>query len=189
MEYMGLDVHKQYSVACVFDESTGETKRYKLDNSRAEFQKLFSLHPETRVVMEAGRSSYTVYDTIEDLVSDIRMANPLQVKAIAWAVVKTDKVDAETLTKLLRADVVPQSYIRDEENRETLYLLRQRMFFVKVRTMVKNRIHGIIDRQPEEIRFSKPQVSDLFGKKGKQWLRNLKLSPLASRTLNEKLEM
>jgi transposase len=187
MEFMGLDVHKQYSVACVFDDSSGEMEHHRLNNSRAEFQKLFSVHPEAKVVMEAGRSSYMVYDTIEDLVSDIRMANPLQVKAIAWAVVKTDKVDAETLSRLLRADVVPQSYLRDKENRETLYLLRQRMFFVKVRTMVKNRIHCIIDRQSEEIRFSKPQVSDLFGTKGKQWLRDLKLPLNESRMLQEEL--
>jgi len=189
MEYMGLDVHKQYSVACVFNEESGGTEHYRLMNSRAEFQKLFSLHPEAKVVMEAGRSSYMVYDTIEDLVSDIQMANPLKVKAIAWAVVKNDKVDAETLSKLRRADVVPQSYLRNKENRELLYLLRQRMFFVKVRTMVKNRIHSLVDRQPEGVRASKPEVSDLFGNKGKQWLRSLKLSPAEARMLNEMLAM
>ena len=188
MEYMGLDVHKQYSVACIFNDASGELKHCKLHNSRAEFQELFSQHPEAKVVLEAGRSSYMVYDMIEDLVSDIRMANPLQVKAISWAVVKTDKVDAETLSKLLRADVVPQSYLRDKENRELLYLLRQRMFFVKTRTMVKNRIHCIIDRQPEEIRSSKPEVSDLLGKKGKLWLRGLKLTASEAGMLNETLD-
>jgi len=189
MEFMGLDVHKQYSIACVFDDSTGEMEHHRLNNSRAEFQKLFSLHPEAKVVMEAGRSSYMVYDTIEDLVSDICMANPLQVKAISWAVVKTDKVDAETLSRLLRADVVPPSYLRDKENRETLYLLRQRMFFVKLRTMIKNRIHCIVDRQPETIRFSKPEVSDLFGNKGKQWLRDLGLFPNESIMLQDALDL
>ena len=189
MEYIGLDVHKQYSTVCIFDDLTGEIEHLRLNNSRAEFEELFSTYTNPKVVLESGRSSYMVYDTIEDLVSDIQMANPLQVKAIAWAVVKTDKVDAETLTKLLRADVIPQSFIRNRENRETLYLLRQRMFFVKARTMVKNRIHCIVDRQAEQVRNTKPDVSDLFGSKGKQWLLSLKLSSNESRMLKEMLEM
>lgn len=170
MEHIAFDVHKQYSLACLFDDQTGEVKHQRRDNSRRQFEEFFANCQSPRVVLEAGRSSYMVYDLIEDLVSDIQMANPLQVKAIAWAVVKTDKVDAETLCKLLRADVVPTTYVRSRQNRELLNCLRQRLFYVKMRTMLKNRIHALVDRQGEDIRRRRPVASDLFGKAGREWL-------------------
>ncbi len=179
MEHIAFDVHKQYSLACLFDDRTGEVKHQRLDNSRRQFEEFFSHCQAPRVVLEAGRSSYMVYDLIEDLASEIQMANPLQVKAIAWAVVKTDKVDAETLCKLLRANVVPTTYVRSRQNRELLNCLRQRLYYVKMRTMLKNRIHALVDRQSEEIRRSRPVASDLFGKAGREWLGSL---PLASAT-------
>ena len=72
MEYIGLDVHKQYSVACKLNDETGEIEHNRLNNSRTEFEKLFSSCDSPKVVLEAGRSFYMVYDTIEDLVSDIQ---------------------------------------------------------------------------------------------------------------------
>ena len=38
---------------------------------------------------------------------DVKVAHPLMVKAIAYAKVKNDKVDARTLADLLRADMIP----------------------------------------------------------------------------------
>jgi transposase len=189
MEYIGLDCHKQYSIACKFDDETGELQHLRLNNHRAEFEKLFSSSVPRRVVLEAGRAAYAIYDTIADLVPEVLMANPLQVKAIAWAVVKTDKVDAETLNKLLRADVVPTVYIRSQENRRGLYVLRQRQFWVKVRTMTKNRIHALIDRQSETIRESKPRRKDLFTGVGRRWLNQLQLPAPESTLLKDLLAM
>ena len=76
------------------------------------------------------------------------LAHPLKVHAIAEARIKTDRIDSATLTHLLRCDLVPQAYVRAKELRTAQHVLRQRMFFVRLRTMVKNRIHVLIDRQP-----------------------------------------
>ena len=92
MQYIGLGVHKQYSVACKLDDGTGEIEHHRLRNSRTEYEALFPDSNSSKMVFEACLSSYMVYDTIEDLVSDIQMANPSQLKAIAWTAVKTDKV-------------------------------------------------------------------------------------------------
>lgn len=189
MEYLGLDCHKQYSIACKFDDETGEIQHVRLNNRRLEFETLFSSRKPRRVVLEAGRSAYMIYDIIEDLVPEIVMANPLQVKAIAWAVVKTDKVDAEMLTRLLRADVVPAVHIRARGNRQVLNVLRQRLFWVKVRTMTKNRIHALIDRQSEAVRESKPRKTDLFEGSGRSWLNQLQLPPPEATLLKDLLAM
>ena len=175
MEYIGLDVHKQFSVAYIFDDETGEVQNQRLKNRSSDFESLASASQNSKVVLEAGRSSYIVYDIIEELFDDIQMANPLQVKAIAYSAVKTDKIDAETLMKLLRADIIPQAHIRSKYNRDILDVLRLRMAFVKTRSMFKNRIHALVDRQSEEIREDRPEVKDLFGKIGMMWLEHLKL--------------
>jgi len=43
------------------------------------------------------------------------------------------------------------------------------MFFVRIQTMMKNRIHEILDRHPEVL-CQAPEVSDLFGAMGMQWM-------------------
>jgi hypothetical protein len=48
------------------------------------------------------------------------------------------------------------------------------MFFVRVQTVVKNRIYIILDRNPE-ILSQAPNVSDLFGASGIEWLKQVAL--------------
>lgn len=73
----------------------------------------------------------------------------LKVKAIAEAKIKTDRIDAKVLAHLLRADLLPEAYVASPPAREVRRVLRQRMFLVRVRTMVKNRVLGLLDRYPE----------------------------------------
>ena len=78
----------------------------------------------------------------------MHLAHPLKVRAIAEARIKTDRIDSRILAHLLRCDLLPTAYVRPKEQRTAQQVLRQRMFLVRVRTMVKNRIHVLIDRQP-----------------------------------------
>jgi transposase len=38
------------------------------------------------------------------------LANPLKTKAIAWARIKSDEIDARILAQLLRSDLIAESY-------------------------------------------------------------------------------
>jgi len=89
------------------------------------------------------------------------------VRAIAEARIKTDKIDSETLAHLLRTGLIPQAYAPSKDIRAIKRVLRKRMFFVRVRTMLKNRIKALLVQHSVEI----PQVSDLYGKKGLKWLK------------------
>jgi len=82
-------------------------------------------------------------------VDEVKLAHPLKVKAIAEARIKTDSIDSETLAYLLRADLIPEAYLRDKSNLERQKILRMRSFYVKLRTQVKNRVHALIDGQGE----------------------------------------
>jgi transposase len=105
------------------------------------------------------------------------LAHPLKVKAIADAKIKTDKIDATVLAHLLRADLVPEAWAPSEEARELRLALRERMFYVRLRTMVKNRVVTVFDRYPEQtVRLRK--LGDLFGKAGREQLAALSVSPI-----------
>ncbi|MFQ5976339.1 MAG: IS110 family transposase [Candidatus Hydrothermarchaeales archaeon] len=177
MEFIGLDYHKQYTVATRIGPD-GQKEQSWLSNTPQEFARYFDSEEETSVVFESSRGWALLYEMIRDKVNHIKMAHPLKVKAIASARIKNDKIDSNILAELLKADLIPEAHLRNEENRTRLKVLRQRAFFVKLRTMVRNRIHDLLDEQPFEIRQNKPDVSSLWGKKGMNWLKTIRL-PLA----------
>jgi transposase len=70
--------------------------------------------------------------------------HPLQCKAIASARLKNDKVDAAILAQLLRADLLPEAWIAPPEVRQLRAMVRHRIQLVRLRTLLRNRIHAIL---------------------------------------------
>ena len=60
------------------------------------------------------------------------MAHQLKVRAIAEAMIKTDKIKADILCDLLRSNLLPEANVPSKETREAKNVLRQRMFFIRV---------------------------------------------------------
>jgi transposase len=138
--------------------------------------------------MEAGRNYHIGAELLEGLVEEIKLAHPLKVRAIAEAKIKTDSIDSLTLAQLLRGNLIPEAYFRNREEREKQGVLRLRSFWIRQRTGIRNRIHCLIDAQREEIREATKQFSDLFGKKGKEWLKSLELPFFARNALMDMLD-
>lgn len=175
MEYIGMDFHKQYTIATRIREN-GNRECCRLANTPASFAAYFAKsRSATSVVFESGRNWPMLYELVEKEADHITMAHPLQVKAIASARIKTDKIDSRILAELLSAELIPESHLRQESVRTELKVLRQRAFLTKQRTMVRNRIHVLLDEQPYEIRTSRPEEQRLWGKAGMSWLTHLQL--------------
>jgi len=170
VHYIGVDYHKKYSYVVVKDKEGKVERRGKVDNTKEEFRQLLKPYQEGKAVLEATRNWGLVYDWLEEILDDVALAHPLKVRAIAEARIKTDKISADILCDLLRSNLLPEAYVPDKGTREAKNILRQRMFFVRVQTMVKNRIYTILDRHPEIVSQA-PDVSDLFGASGMEWLR------------------
>jgi transposase len=79
--------------------------------------------------------------------------NPLKAKRRMGPTNKTDKLDAKGL---LRNGTLPEVWIPASEMRDEL--LRLRIFLVRLRTRVKNRIHGTLARFNVQV-----PGADLFG--------------------------
>lgn len=146
MNYIGMDIHKQFTVAIAKDKDGNLLSEEKFDNSKERFRKfLFPYPPEnTKIVMESTSVWEPIYDMIEDMKYPIKLANPVKTRAIAEARIKTDKVDASTLCDLLRANLVAESYIPSKEVRELRNIIRARKSLVQGKVKTKNKIHSIL---------------------------------------------
>lgn len=191
MQYsIGIDIHRKYSQISVMQKDGKIIERQKVNNTRKSFEQVLESYSdhETKAVIESSWNWGLLYDMLSDYVDEVKVAHPLKVRAIAEARIKTDKISADTLAHLLRTDLIPECYARSKDSRRIQQVLRQRMFLVRLQTMVKNRIHSLIDRQ-ENAREEALTYTDLFGAKGMQFLRSAELPALERKLLNEDLEL
>ncbi|WP_137113925.1 IS110 family transposase [Mesorhizobium sp. GR13] len=186
--HIGVDYHKSYSHLVVQD-SAGKTLRSgRVKNDRQSLGSFLERYREnSHAVVEATRNWMVMYDWLDDICDDVVLAHPLKVKAIADAKIKTDKIDATVLAHLLRADLVPEAWAPRETARELRIALRERMFYVRLRTMVKNRIVTVFDRYPEQTAQLK-KLGDLFGKAGRQQLAAVSVSEIDRIQIDRGLE-
>lgn len=176
MYFIGVDHHKQVSVMTVLDEDGRELKNGRVFNLREKVERFLEGYRPFTAVIEAGRSSYVMADLLRELGGEVKMANALQVKAIAHARIKTDKRDSRTLAQLLRADLIPEVYQRGTRNRRAQRVVRMRAYWVVKQTEVKNKIHALLAQQKEEIRLEVEKRKDgLFSLRGIEFLKNLPL--------------
>lgn len=176
MNFTAIDYHKRYSFASALNEQGQRIGEARIDgNSPAGFaQFIASLGGPTKVVLEACWNWGWLYDQLQGMegVTEVVLAHPYKTRLIAEAQVKTDKLDARALAQLLRADLIARAHVPSAETRQRKNVLRQRLFWVKTRTAIRNRIHTLLARQRG---LSVPERTDLFGKKGQQWLAQVQL--------------
>jgi len=184
--YAGVDTHKKYSRVVVTDYHGNRVAQASLSNDQASFSDFFlKLGEPTKAVVEAGRNWGIIYDMLDNLGVEPTLANPLKARAIAEAKIKTDTIDARTLADLLRADLIPKVYVPSRRVRAQKDLLRQRLWLVNIRTMVKNRIHHILDRNHVATSFH----SDMFGKAGREELGRVSIPAPDNLLLKAHLEI
>jgi hypothetical protein len=159
-----------------------------VNNTKEEVQRFLESYRPGVAVVEATRNWGLIYDWMSEVLDEVVLAHPLKVKAIAEARIKTDKISVDILADLLRADLLPRAYAPGKKTRDFKNVLRQRMFFVRVQTMAKNRIQDILARHPEMV-LQDPEVSDLFGSEGMQRLSRITLPEPDDTLLTSEIEL
>ena len=169
--FVGIDYHKRYSVATVMDEKGNIANRARITNDPASLTGFVDALPRgSKIALEATGGWYYFYELLEAKDPDIILSHPLKTKAIASAKIKNDKIDSKTLANLLRTDLLPRSYIPPREVRDNREILRYRAGLVHMRTIVKNRTHAVLGKNGVTAEFS-----DIFGKKAKEFLKEIQL--------------
>lgn len=156
MNYIGMDIHKQFTVAVVKDEQGNKLNEGKFTNSEINFGDFMQQYKpeETKIVIESSCVWEYIYEILEAKKYEVKLANPSKTRAIAEAWKKTDRTDAETLADLLRGNLIKESYIPPKEIRKLREITRERRALVKQTTQIKNRIHAILIKRGVELGYA-----------------------------------
>jgi transposase len=94
-----------------------------------------------------------------------------------------DKVDAAILAQLLRADLLPQAWIAPPAVRQLRALLRHRAQLVRLRTLLRNRIHAVL----ADHGHGRP--AGCWSGPGRQWLASLELPAVSREVIDDGLAL
>jgi transposase len=181
MRFVGLDLHKHTMEVCILGAKGEVLARHSVACERKALKAFAQDYLETtdRLAVEATTNTWTVAGILRPFVASITVGNPLQIKAIAQAKVKTDKIDAEVLANLLRCDFLPDVWEPDAPTQKLRHLTGVRSALVADRTRLKNRIHSIL----AGLLIVLPE-SGLFTTKGLVWARTVELPEDARGTVD-----
>jgi transposase len=167
---IGLDVHLDFCEIAICDE--GKVRSAGRVKSSPEDLKILaeSLLLTDRVVLEVTGSAWEIVRILEPHVAEVIVVSPGDT-GITQARAKTDRLDARTLARLLWAGELDGVWRPDERTRVLRRRLAQREQLVRARRRAKNEVHAVLMRQL----VGRPPFADLFGVKGRKWLRELEL--------------
>jgi transposase len=144
---VALDIHKYYCVVAGVDRD-GRVLLQPLRVEHADLEGWLqkNLRSTDDVVIESTTNAWHVYDLLSPLVVRVVVANPIKVKQIAQARVKTDIRDTLILARLLAANLVPEVWVPPVQVRQLRQLLSQRRQLVETHTEIVNRMHSVTHR-------------------------------------------
>ena len=111
-------------------------------------------------------------DAFEKAGVPLQLANTYKTKAIAFAKVKKDPVDARMLAHLLRSDLISPCHIGTVASRGNKQLLRYEIQLIQERTRVINFLHSLTDKYDVD---PKEGGGDIWREKTLKFLEGVRL--------------
>lgn len=170
MRAIGLDVHRSFAQVAVLD-GTKIVEELRIDlehDAVTAFGR--SLRRDDEVVLEATGNTAAIVRLLKPFVARVVIANPLQVRAIAHARVKTDKVDAAILAKLHASGFLPEVWAADDETITLRRTVSERAALIRSIRRAKSRVQAVLHTN-----LVPKYAGHLFGKGGRRWLNEIPL--------------
>jgi transposase len=145
--FCGIDLGAKRSQVCIIDNDQNVLVNRKVANDIEVIHRLIRPHGRVPTVIESTFNWYWIVDGLQDRKVPVTLAHSLKLAAISSAKVKTDKRDALVLAQLLRAKMIPESYIYPAEQRPLRDLLRQRWDAVALRADEYRKMRGRLYRE------------------------------------------
>jgi transposase len=186
-QFIGCDAHKKFSLFASINEKGEYGETIRVGHDRQLFREfLRDLPPGSKIAVETSGCYYWMVDEMEQAGHVPLLAHALTAKRRMEGRHKTNERDARGLAMLLRNGTLPVVWIPPADLRDRREMLRWRMCLSGMRTRIKNRIHGVLQRYNVEI-----TVSDLFGDGGRVKLlgRVHELPPYSRQSLLDQLGM
>jgi transposase len=181
MRVIGMDIHRSFAQVAILegDQFIKELRVDLVHDRIIKFAKTLTLEDE--VVIETTGNSAALERLLRPYVKRVAIANPRLVRAIAYARVKTDKIDARVLAKLHASGFLPEIWIADDDTQRRRRQTTERLGVLEQAVRTKGRIHAILHAN-----LIPKYSGHLFGKAGKKWLGSLPL-PDDERTILTRL--
>ena len=170
VRFMALDMHKRSVMVGAVNKAQEVLMRPRRF-TWPEFERWSQqqIGPGDAIVIEASGNAWHVYDQLAARGAAVCVANPLLVKWIGAAPVKTDPDDTLKLAKLLAADILPTVWVPSAPVRALRTLIAQRQRWIRQRTQARNRLQSLL--QSHNLL---PPEGDLFARSsapgGRRWL-------------------
>ena len=175
---VGLDVHLDFIEIAICEEGKVWSAGRVPATAEGITTLIDSLLPADRVALEVTGSSREIARRLEGHVAKVIIVSPGDT-GISQARAKTDRLDARTLAKLLWTGELEAVWMPPEWIARMRRRLARREQLVRGRSRVKNELHAVLMRCLK----GRPPVSDLFGVKGREWLRGLELPLVEDETV------
>ncbi len=144
MRVIGLDVHRSFAQVAILEHgAVKDFGRFAMERE-AVLHFAATLRKDDDVVLESTVNTVAIVRLLNPFVRRVVVANPLQVRAIAWAKVKTDKIDAATLARLHAAGFLPEVWTPPQEVQAQRLRIAERTQLVSQMTRLKNRIRSVL---------------------------------------------
>lgn len=172
MRWIGLDCHLELIEVAILDAAGALVSTGRTESSEGAIR-LFaeSLAADDQVALESSANAAEIAALIRPHAAEVVIANSRRLAQISQARAKTDRLDARTLAKLLRAGALEEVWAPDERTRARRRLCSRRAALVRARTRAKNEAHAVLARNLK----GRPPARDLFGRAGRRWLATLEL--------------
>lgn len=177
-QFIGCDAHKKFCVFASMNERGEYGPALRVGHDREQMgEYLAKLPAGSQIALETSGCYYWLVDAMEEAGHVPRLAHALTAKRRMEGRHKTNERDARGLAMLLRNGTLPVVWIPPAQLRDEREMLRWRMTLSRLRSQVKNRIHGVLQRYNVQI-----VASDLFGELGRtQLVSQLEELPVHSR--------
>ena len=165
MRIIALDVHRSFAQTAILENGKlRDAGKIDLEYSRL-LRFARKLKPDDEIVIEATGNTSAIVRVLLPFVGRVVIANPILVRAIAWAKVKTDKIDAAVLAKLHASGFLAEVWMPDEETEARRRVVAERTQLVSQMTRLKNRIQSVLHAN-----LIPPYKGVLFSQRGRTWL-------------------
>ena len=172
MRWIGLDCHLEFIEVAIVDVAGALVLAGRIESSEDAIRPFAEgLAPDDRVALESSANAAAIAALIRPHVAKVVIANSRRLTQITQARAKTDRLDARTLAKLLRAGALEEVWMPDERTRARRRLCSRRAALVRARTRAKNEAHAVLARNLK----GRPPATDVFGRAGRRWLAALEL--------------
>ena len=138
----GIDLHARQMYVCVMDRSGKVLVHRNIEGNDFGYflKRVAPYQHDLTVVCECTFNWYWLADACFEAKIPFVLAHALYLKHIHGGKNKNDRVDAEKLAHLLRANLIPPAYLYPAARRPVRGLLRQRMSYVWERAALKTHL-------------------------------------------------